>query len=198
MVIDDLFLHYLEELKMFKKMGLVLLGGASFGLFSTAVMAGEFMNEDWAKQICTAWNKDAVLTTQLAQMPEDMFGSEGYQWIKNDAGRGYKIITLSRHDCSTLPKVQLNIVAKNGKAMCAYGGKLDGKKLNMNVDYHMYATDLNWTCMGTGKCGVMGSMMTGKLKFKGPKLEAMKVMDPFSNFLKLTGKSPATKTACKK
>jgi putative sterol carrier protein len=96
-----------------------------------------------------------------------------------------------------MPKVQLNIVEKDGKAMCAYGGKLDGKKWDMGVDYHMYASDAAWTCMGMGKCGVMGSMMTGKLKFKGPKLEAMKVMEPFANFLKLTGKTPATKTVCK-
>ncbi len=182
---------------MFKRIGLVLLGGASLTLLATSVTAGEFMGEDWAKQICAAWNKDAVLTTQLAQMPDDMFGSEGYKWIKNNAGRGYKIITLSRDGCD-MPKVQLNIAMTDGKAMCVYGGKLDGKKLNMNVDYYMHATDADWTCMGSGKCGVMGSMMTGKLKFKGPKLEAMKVMDPFANFLKLTGKVASTKTNCKK
>ncbi len=189
--------NYLEEFKMFKKISLVLLGGASFTLFSTATLAGEFMSEDWAKQICTAWNNDTVLTTQLTQMPNDMFDNEGYKWIKNDAGRGYKIITLSRLGCKT-PKIQLNIAEKDGKAICTYGGKPDGKTLNMDVDYYMYASDTDWTCMGTGKCGVMGSMMTGKLKFKGPKLEAMKVMDPFASFLKLTGKVPATKTACKK
>jgi putative sterol carrier protein len=181
---------------MFKKMGLVILGAVSAGLLSTSATAVEFMDAVWAKQACDAWNKDAVLTEKLAQMPEDMFGSEGYKWIKNDAGRGYKIITMSRDGCKA-PRVQLNIAEKNGKAMCIYGGKLDGKKLNMTVDYYMHATDADWTCMGSGKCGVMGSMMTNKLKFSGPKLEAMKVMDPFASFLKLTGKVAATKTACK-
>ena len=197
---------------MFKKTSSAVLGGVVLGLLSTSTMAVEFMDATWAKQACAAWNKDAVLTEKLAQMPEDMFG-EGYQWIKNDAGRSYKIITLSRDGCKA-PKVQLNIAEKNGKAMCIYGGKLDGKELNMAVDYYMHATDADWTCMGgkwewetnkkrkrklvsAPRCGVMGSMMTGKLKFAGPKMEAMKVMDPFANFLKLTGKVAATKTACK-
>ncbi len=181
---------------MFKKAGSAVLGGVVLGLLSTTTMAVEFMDAAWAKQACDAWNKDAILTAKLAQMPEDMFDSEGYKWIKNDAGRGYKIITMSRDGCKA-PKVQLNIAEKNGKAMCIYGGKLDGKKLNMAVDYYMHATDKDWICMGSGSCGVMGSMMTGKLKFSGPKLEAMKVMDPFASFLKLTGKVAATKTACK-
>jgi putative sterol carrier protein len=180
---------------MLKKMSSAILGGVVLGLLSTSTIAVEFMDEIWAKQACAAWNNDAVLTEKLAQMPEDMFG-EGYQWIKNDAGRGYKIITLSRDDCKA-PKIQLNIAEKKGKTICLYGGKLDGKKLNMDVDYYMHATDEDWACMGSGGCGVMGSMMTGKLKFAGPKLEAMKVMDPFASFLKLTGKIDATKTVCK-
>jgi putative sterol carrier protein len=182
---------------MLKKVNSVVLGVVALGVFSTSAMAVEFMDAAWAKQACDAWNKDKVLTEQLAQMPEGMFDSEGYKWIKNDAGRGYKIITIARDGCDA-PRVQLTIAEKEGKSMCVYGGKLDGKKLNMSVDYYMHATDENWICMGTGECGVMGSMMLGKLKFEGPKTEAMKVMSPFANFLKLTGKITATKTACKK
>jgi putative sterol carrier protein len=37
--------------------------------------------------------------------------------------------------------------------------------------------------------------MFGKLKFVGPKVEAMKVMGPFETFLKLPGKIPFDK-AC--
>ncbi|MCK5917092.1 MAG: SCP2 sterol-binding domain-containing protein [Cocleimonas sp.] len=180
---------------MLKKVGSTVLGGVVLGVLSTSSMAVEFMDATWAKQACDAWNKDATLMEKLSQMPEDMFG-DGYQWIKNDARRGYKIITMSRDGCKA-PKVQLNITEKEGKAICTYGGKLDGKKLNMTVDYYMHATDADWICMGSGKCGVMGSMMTGRLQFSGPKLEAMKVMDPFASFLKLTGKVAATKTACK-
>jgi putative sterol carrier protein len=42
----------------------------------------------------------------------------------------------------------------------------------------------------------MGAMATGKLKFKGPKMEAMGVMGPFASFLELTGKVPSDRTAC--
>jgi putative sterol carrier protein len=53
--------------------------------------------------------------------------------------------------------------------------------------------------MGKGDfgCGAMGAMMSGKLNFKGPKVEAMKVMGPFESFLKLTGKVAGDKSACK-
>ncbi len=169
----------------------------SLVLVSSAAMA-DFMDEKWAQQACDAWNKSPVLTGQLAQMPGDMFG-DGYKWIDNDAGRGYKIIKIFRdgNNCGPKKAIQLTIAKKNGKAMCVYGGKPDGKKMNFSVDYVMHATDKNWTCMGTGSCGVMGSMMTGKLKFQGPKMEAMKVMDPFAGFLKLTGQVPGAKNACK-
>jgi putative sterol carrier protein len=52
--------------------------------------------------------------------------------------------------------------------------------------------------MGEGKfgCGAMGAMMTGKLKFEGPKMEAMGVMGPFDSFLLLTGKVPGDKASC--
>jgi len=184
-----------------KKQSAVILslGLLSLGMLSaSSAMATEFMDATWAKQACAAWNKSSVLTTKLAQMPGDMFG-DGYQWIKNNAGRGYKLIQIYRdgNGCGAKNAIQLTISDKGGKAICTYGGKPDGKKMNYNVDYVMHATDANWSCMGTGKCGVMGSMMTGKLKFKGPKMEAMKVMDPFAAFLKLTGKIPGTKAACK-
>ena len=49
--------------------------------------------------------------------------------------------------------------------------------------------------MGKGSfgCGAMGpwghgAMMTGKLKFSGPKGEAIGVLGPFDSFLQLTGK----------
>lgn len=162
------------------------------------VMAADFMDAVWAKQACAKWNNTSVLTSQLAQLPGDMFG-DGYKWISNDAGRGYKLIKIYRdgNNCGPNKAIQLTIAKKNDKAMCIYGGKPDGKKMNFSVDYVMHATDKNWTCMGTGSCGVMGSMMRGKLKFQGPKMEAMKVMVPFAAFLKLTGSVPGAKAVCK-
>ncbi|HRJ53734.1 MAG TPA: SCP2 sterol-binding domain-containing protein [Candidatus Thiothrix moscowensis] len=159
---------------------------------TTQAQAGEFMDAAWAKQACDAWNTDATLTAGLMD-------TDGYSWIKNDAGRGYKLIQMYRTSCGEASKVQLNISLQGNKAMCNYGGATDGKAMNFDVDYLMHAKDTDWTCMGNGDfgCGAMGAMMSGKLNFKGPKMEAMKVMSPFESFLKLTGKVPGNKTECK-
>lgn len=150
--------------------------------------AGTFMDAAWAAQMCKAWNADAGLTKGLG----------GDAWAKNDAGRGYKIIHVYRTKCGEKSAVELEIVNKDGKAMCNYGGAVKHAKLNFDVDYVMHGTDEDWTCMGEGKfgCGAMGAMMSGKLKFQGPKGEAMGVMGPFDGFLQLTGKVPGDKAAC--
>ena len=44
-----------------------------------------------------------------------------------------------------------------------------------------------WTQLGNGDYGPMKAMMFGRLKFTGPKAEAMSVMTPFGEFLKLAG-----------
>ncbi|EIJ33967.1 SCP2 sterol-binding domain-containing protein [Thiothrix nivea] len=159
---------------------------------SSPAFAGEFMDVAWAKQACAAWNADSTLTAGLVD-------TDGYSWIGNDNKRGYKLIQMYRTDCGESTKVQLNIALQDGKATCIYGGSPDGKTMDSSYDYLMHATDADWTCMGEGKfgCGAMGAMGTGKLKFNGPKMEAMKVMSPFENFLKLTGKVAGTKTECK-
>lgn len=159
---------------MLKKLTVIAI--ATVG-FTTSSMASQFMDATWAKHMCSAWNKSHTLKTGLAH------------WSTNDAKRGYKLIQLYRSHCGVKTKVQLTIVSKGGKAHCHAGGKPDGKKMNYSVDYLMNATDENWKCMGKASfgCGAMGAMMSGKLKFKGPKVEAMKVMSPFGAFLKLVG-----------
>lgn len=150
--------------------------------------AATFMDAAWAAGMCQAWNKSSELTTGLA----------GDAWAANDAGRGYKIIHLYREKCGPGSKVELEIREKGGKAQCVYGGAVKHAALDFDVDYLMYATDEDWTCMGEGRfgCGAMGAMMTGKLKFKGPKGEAMGVMGPFDTFLVSTGKVPGDKASC--
>lgn len=162
-------------------------------LLSSQAYAGEFMDAAWAKQACDAWNADATLTGGLMD-------TDGYSWVKNDAKRGYKLIQAYRTQCGETSKIQLNIVVQGDKAMCSYGGAPDGKAMDYGVDYLMHATDADWTCMGKGEfgCGAMGAMMSGKLNFKGPKVEAMKVMSPFESFLHLTGKVPGNQGECKK
>ena len=36
------------------------------------------------------------------------------------------------------------------KHQLTYGGKPDDKKMNMDVDYLMHASDKDWACMGKG------------------------------------------------
>lgn len=157
-------------------------------LLISASAQAAFMDAEWAGKACEAWNQSAPLTTELA----------GEAWLDNNAGRGYKMIQMYRTECGDGSKVQLNIENKDGKATCTYGGVPDGKAFDKKVDYLMHAKDKHWTCMGEGKfgCGAMGAMSTGKLKFTGPKMEAMGVMGPFGAFLKLTGQIPGEKSAC--
>ena len=157
---------------------------------SSAVSAGTFMDAAWASAACSAWNSTPALTNGLG----------GKEWAANDAGRGYKIIQLYRTKCGESSKVELEIANKDGKAHCVSGGAVKHATLDPKVDYLMNATDEDWACMGKGSfgCGAMGAMMTGKLKFKGPKGEAMGVMGPFDSFLLLTGKVPGDNSACPK
>lgn len=174
---------------MLRKLGVVVITG----IMITPVVADTYMDAAWAQKACTAWNASPILTSQL-------MNTDGYSWVNNDAKRGYKLVQMYRSHCGVASKIQLTIQSKDGKAMCVVAGKPDGKKMNFNVDYLMNATDKNWVCMGRGSwgCGAMGAMMSGKLKFQGPKMEAMQVMSPFESFLKVAGKVPGDKASCPK
>ena len=145
------------------------------------------MSAEWATQACNAWNQNPTLTNGLSG-----------KWIANNHGRGYKIIHLYRSDCETSPQVELQISDKEGKAICTYGGKVEMTKLYSGSDYIMYATTDRWHEMGAGEYGPMKAMMFGRLKFEGPKWEAMGVMGPFSQFLLLVGKVPSNEAVCPK
>lgn len=157
-----------------------------FGFLPQLALA-DFMDAEWAAKACDAWNNNQVLTEKL-----------GKKWIKNHGDRGYKLVRMYRTECGEDTQVQLTLTDKDGKAFCEYGGAPDDKAFNKKMDYLMHAKDKHWTCIGEGKfgCGAMGAMSTGKLKFTGPKGEAMKVMGPFGEFLKLTGTLGGEKTAC--
>ncbi|NDP48191.1 MAG: sterol-binding protein [Sulfuriferula multivorans] len=153
-------------------------------LATTANAAPAMMSAEWTAQACDAWNKDAELTTGLAD-----------KWIKNDAGRNYKIIHLYRTECGETSQTEMKIVPKDGKAQCVYGGAVQNAQMDYAVDYTMHATTARWDEMGAGEYGPMKAMMFGRLKFSGPKVEAMTVMGPFEAFLRLPGKIPGDK-AC--
>ncbi len=75
-------------------------------------------------------------------------------------------------------------------------GKPTAGALNKKSDYLMWAKTRRWQVMGTGKYGPMRAMMLFRLKFQGPKWEAMQHMGPFRNFLLLTGKVPGDTASC--
>ncbi|HMM47601.1 MAG TPA: SCP2 sterol-binding domain-containing protein [Thiobacillaceae bacterium] len=152
---------------------------AALAVFAAPVHAAPMMSAEWTAQACDAWNKDATLTTGLAD-----------KWIQNDKGRGHKIIHLYRTDCGEATKTEMKIAARDGKAMCVYGGAVQNSQMDHAVDYTMHATTERWNEMGAGQYGPMRAMMLGRLKFTGPKMEAMSVMGPFEAFLRLPGKIP--------
>jgi putative sterol carrier protein len=86
---------------------------------------------------------------------------------------------------------EMKIVPQDGKAMCVYGGAVQNARMDHGVDYTMHATSARWNERGAGEYGPMKAMMFGRLKFTGPKVEAMSVMGPFEAFLRLPGKIPA-------
>jgi putative sterol carrier protein len=151
---------------------LALLAGSAAGAH-----AAPLMSSDWAVQACKYWNTNPALTDELAE-----------RWAKNDGGRGYKIIHMYRTDCGENTKVEMTISTKGGKTTCAYAGPIQHATLDYDMDYKMHAETKRWREMGAGEYGPMRAMMFGRLKFEGPKGEAMKVMGPFEQFLLIPGK----------
>lgn len=160
-------------------LGLALLAGTS--------QAQLLMDEAWAKKACEQWNQTPTLTDGLAE-----------SWVKNDGGKGHKVIQMYRTDCGEASRTELRIALKEAKAQCSYGGKMESAKLDGSVDYLMHATTERWLEMGRGEYGPMRAMMFGRLEFAGPKMEAMGVMGPFEAFLLLVGKVPGDKAQCPK
>lgn len=118
------------------------------------------------------------------------------EWVKNDKGRGYKVMQIFRKDCGETPTVEMRVALKENKATCVYGGKVETAKLDSGADYVMSADTARWLEMGKGDYGPMRAMMFGRLEFSGPMLEAMGNMGPFGNFLLLVGKVPSTTNVC--
>jgi putative sterol carrier protein len=119
-------------------------------------------------------------------------------WIKNDEGRGFKVMQVYREDCGDQPSAELRVSLQDGAARCIYGGAVQTAKLESGADYVMYAETKRWLEMGRGDYGPMKAMTFGRLGFKGPKMEAMGNMGPFSNFLLLVGKVPSSADTCPK
>lgn len=150
--------------------------------------APQLMTAEWAKDACDAWNKDPVLTDKLVESG----------WVKNDKGRGFKVMQVYRSDCGDKPTAEMRVSLKDGKAACVYGGAPETAQLDFGADYVMKAQTQRWVEMGKGEYGPMAAMMFGRLGFDGPMMEAMGNMGPFENFLLLVGKVPSEAGACAK
>ncbi|HMZ02659.1 MAG TPA: SCP2 sterol-binding domain-containing protein [Burkholderiaceae bacterium] len=158
----------------------LLLGGAA-----PLATAAPLMAPEWAAAACEQWNQTPTLMDGLADA-----------WIRNDGGKGFKVIHVYRTDCGEATQVELRIGLRDGKARCLYGGKVETATMNPGMDYTMHATTARWGEMGRGEYGPMKAMMFGRLEFTGPKMEAMSVMGPFEAFLLLVGKVPGETPAC--
>ena len=157
-------------------LGLIFVGSFAGSAAQSAEPA--FMSGEWGPAACAAWNADPVLTRNLVDSG----------WIKNDKGRGYKVLQIYRSDCGDKPTVELRVALKDGKAQCVYGGPVQTQQPDHGADYVMHATTERWKEMGAGEYGAMKAMMFGRLSFSGPYGEAMGNMGPFGNFLLLAGK----------
>lgn len=158
-----------------------LVASASTSVFAAPVM----MSAQWAQGLCAAWNADPVLTRKLVES----------DWVKNDKGRGYKVMQVYREDCPASPRIELKVALKDGKATCIAAGPAV-TKLDASADYVMWAETGRWQEMGRGEYGPMRAMFFNRLKFEGPMGEAMGNMGPFENFLLLVGKVPGDAAAC--
>jgi len=150
---------------------------------SPAVAENVMMSAEWAQGMCEAWNGEPGLTDNLDA------------WIENDEDRGYKLMRIYRRDCPESPSIQMKVARTDAGVVCVESGWVTEEELT-GADYVMFAETTRWQEMGEGLYGPMKGMMTGRLKFKGPKFEAMRNMGPFSNFLLLVGKVPGTVDAC--
>jgi putative sterol carrier protein len=156
----------------------------SFGT-SGRLLASEpiLMSDEWVDQACQAWNDEPELTGNLES------------WIENDGDRGYKLLRVYRRDCPDGPRAEMKIAQEEGKVVCVASGWASDEELT-GADYVMFANTDRWLEMGEGSYGPMKGMITGRLKFHGPKWEAMKNMGPFKSFLLLVGKVPGDTGTC--
>lgn len=161
-----------------KKLLVALLATLSLNGFASVMMSADF-----GAELCEAWNMNDTLTTELDK------------WMDNNLGRGYKAMLLKRSDCGASPMIQITLQKVDGLTWCTYGG-IATHQANEKADYIMTAETKHWVEMGNGDYGPAIAMLTGKLKFKGPKGEAMANMKPFESFLTLIAEPKGDASTC--
>ena len=152
-------------------------------LFTMSTFASVLMSPDFGSELCEAWNMNDTLTKDLSD------------WMDNNLGRGYKVMLMKRNDCESSPMIQLTLQKVDGLVWCTYGG-IATHEANDKADYIMTADTKHWVEMGNGEYGPAKAMLTGKLKFKGPKGEAMANIKPFGSFLTLIAEPQGDASVC--
>lgn len=156
---------------------------ALFLVLNVNAHASVLMSPDFGAELCEAWNMNDTLTNDLTN------------WMKNDLGRGYKVMLMKRLDCEASPMIQITLKNVDGLTWCTYGG-IATHEANEDADYIMSATTKHWVEMGNDEYGPTMAMLTGKLKFKGPKGEAMGNIKPFGSFLTLIAEPQGDASVC--
>ncbi|MCX8124442.1 MAG: hypothetical protein N3F66_09785 [Spirochaetes bacterium] len=143
-----------------------------------------FLSPEFTKLVCEAWNK--------SELPQKLGTKEtgGNGWILTENKytgevRNKQVLVMSRRDCDGMPKVQLTIENKNGKAVCTYGGALT--EVYEKAEWAFAPTTVQWYKFASGIWGYM--QMPGIMKgFRGPMFVARANIDNFGTFWKIVGR----------
>lgn len=144
-----------------------------------------FLSPEFTKFVCDEWNK-SELTQKLGTKAVG-----GNDWIltKNKYTgqvRNKQVFAMSRRDCDSMPKVQLTIENKDGRAICTYGGALIEEY--KTAEWAFAPTTVQWYKFASGVWGYM--QMPGIMKgFRGPMFVARANIDNFGIFWKVVGKA---------
>lgn len=142
-----------------------------------------FLDANFSAKLCEEWNKSAL----PAKLGSERAGGNG--WI--DTANKYtgevrhkQVIIMSRRDCAALPRMQLTIENKEGKAVCSYGGALVEKY--EKAEWAFAPETEQWYKFASGEWGYfqMPGIMNG---FRGPMFVARANIDSFGLFWKFTG-----------
>jgi hypothetical protein len=143
-----------------------------------------FMGPEFAKLMVDAWNTSSL---------PDKLGSKsvgGSDWINTPnkytgEKSNQQVIIMSRRDCPSIPKVQLTIENKDGRAVCTYGGPM---KVNFEkAEWAFSPKTVQWYMFAAGNWGYtqMPGIMSG---FRGPMFVARANIDNFGEFWKVAGR----------
>jgi hypothetical protein len=143
-----------------------------------------FMGPEFARLMVDAWNSSS-LPVKLGSK-----SAGGSDWINTPnkytgEQTSTQVIIMSRRDCQAMPKVQLTIENRDGKAVCTYGGAM--KVEYEKAEWAFSPTTVQWFKFASGSWGYMQmpGIMSG---FRGPMFVARANIDNFGEFWKVAGR----------